>query len=62
MSTLPEQVFPEDIPDAPSDDEALDAYSRTVMHVAETVTPHLAALNMSSALRNGQVRIGSGSA
>ncbi|MCZ9880751.1 S1C family serine protease [Arthrobacter sp. B2a2-09] len=62
MSTLPEQAFPKDIPDAPSDDEALDAYSRTVMHVAETVTPHVAALEMSSARRNGQVRIGSGSA
>jgi serine protease Do len=62
MSTLPEQAFPEDVPDAPSDDEALDAYSRTVMRVAETVTPHVAALEMNSPRRNGQIRIGSGSA
>lgn len=62
MSTLPEQAFPEDVPDAPSDDEALDAYSRTVMRVAETVTPHVAALEMNSLRRNGQIRIGSGSA
>lgn len=27
-----------------SDDDALDAYSATVMRVAETVTPHVAAL------------------
>ncbi|MEZ2392047.1 S1C family serine protease [bacterium RCC_150] len=60
MSTSPEQAFPEENPDAPSE-EILDAYSRTVMHVAETVTPHVAALEMRSARRNGQVRVGSGS-
>lgn len=45
-----------------SDVDALDSYSQTVMRVAATVTPHVAALEMSAARRNGRVRVGAGSA
>jgi S1-C subfamily serine protease len=44
------------------DDGALDAYSATVMRVAETVTPHVAAIEMTSNRRNGRFRVGAGSA
>lgn len=43
-------------------DEALDAYSETVMRVASTVTPHVAAIEMSGNRRNGRFRVGAGSA
>ncbi|MFW0774627.1 S1C family serine protease [Paenarthrobacter nitroguajacolicus] len=45
-----------------SDDEALDAYSQIVIRVAESVTPHVAAIEMMSTDRRGRVRGGSGSA
>jgi serine protease Do len=45
-----------------SDVDALDSYSKTVMRVAATVTPHVAALEMSASHRNGRVRVGAGSA
>ncbi|MFN3925375.1 MAG: S1C family serine protease, partial [Pseudarthrobacter sp.] len=44
------------------DDDALDSYSRTVMRVAEMVTPYVAAIEMTSARRNGRFRVGAGSA
>lgn len=44
------------------DDEALDAYSRTVMRVAAAVTPHVAAIEMTAPRRNGRMRVGAGSA
>lgn len=44
------------------DDDALDSYSRTVMRVAEMVTPYVAAIEMTSAHRNGRFRVGAGSA
>jgi len=57
MSMEPE--FEQQLPD---EDEALDAYSRLVIRVAESVTPHVAAIEMTSTGRRGQVRVGSGSA
>lgn len=44
------------------DDDPLDSYSETVMRVAETVTPHVAAVEMTSTRRNGRFRVGAGSA
>ncbi|WP_457974342.1 S1C family serine protease [Arthrobacter sp. D1-17] len=53
-------------PAQPSDpdrgDDALDAYSETVMRVASTVTPHVAAIEMTGNRRNGRFRVGAGSA
>ena len=50
-------------PDSPaSDDGPLDSYSETVMRVAETVTPHVAAIEMTGNRRNGRFRMGAGSA
>lgn len=46
---------------APTDD-ALDAYSRIVTHVAATVTKQVAAIEMSSTSSRGLVRRGAGSA
>ena len=46
----------------PDNDDVLDAYSQTVMRVAAAVTPHVAAIEMSAARRNGRVRVGAGSA
>jgi serine protease Do len=43
-------------------DDPLDSYSRTVIRVAETITPHVAAIEMSATRRNGQIRVGAGSA
>ncbi|MCG2622195.1 trypsin-like peptidase domain-containing protein [Arthrobacter sp. I2-34] len=58
MNTLPEaQPAPDRYAENP-----LDAYSRTVIRVAETVTPHVAAIEVTATRRNGQVRIGGGSA
>lgn len=64
MSTEPEFDIPDEEPGTQQDrdDDALDAYSRIVIRVAESVTPHVAAIEMTSARRNGQLRIGSGSA
>ncbi|BCW46133.1 trypsin-like peptidase domain-containing protein [Arthrobacter sp. StoSoilB5] len=66
MSTEPEfdipDVGPEQESDAREDGDALDAYSQIVIRVADSVTPHVAAIEMTSARRNGQLRVGSGSA
>ncbi|XAS70782.1 trypsin-like peptidase domain-containing protein [Micrococcaceae bacterium Sec5.1] len=67
MSTEPEFEIPDDGRDSepPTEqdgDAALDAYSQIVIRVAESVTPHVAAIEMTSARRNGQLRVGSGSA
>ncbi|MFJ4168538.1 S1C family serine protease [Paenarthrobacter sp. NPDC089714] len=59
MGTEPEELFPEEQQD---DDRILDAYSETVVRVADTVTPHVAAIEMTSKSRTGRVRMGSGSA
>ncbi|WP_347107850.1 trypsin-like peptidase domain-containing protein [Paenarthrobacter sp. S56] len=61
MSTGPELAFPEDGMQQ-DDEEVLDTYSQTVIRVADSVTPHVAAIEMTSARRNGQLRVGSGSA
>ncbi|BAS09769.1 serine endoprotease DegS [Arthrobacter sp. Hiyo4] len=47
---------------AAADDGPLDSYSETVMRVAETVTPHVAAIEMTGNRRNGRFRMGAGSA
>ncbi|MFK0038882.1 S1C family serine protease [Paenarthrobacter sp. NPDC090517] len=47
---------------ASDDDGALDAYSQIVIRVAESVTPHVAAIEMTSTDRRGRVHGGSGSA
>ncbi len=57
MSTAPAQSSGPD-----RGEEALDAYSETVMRVASTVTPHVAAIEMTGNRRNGRFRIGAGSA
>jgi S1-C subfamily serine protease len=47
----------------PVDDGAvLDLYSETVIRVARTVTPHVAAIEMTGNRRNGRFRVGAGSA
>ncbi|MFC9352229.1 S1C family serine protease [Arthrobacter sp. NPDC057013] len=46
----------------PVDDAALDSYSETVIRVAKTVTPHVAAIEMTGNRRNGRFRVGAGSA
>lgn len=45
-----------------SDDGPLDSYSETVMRVAQTVTPHVAAIEMTGNAHNGRFRFGAGSA
>lgn len=54
------------IPDSPAGsreaEDPLDTYSQTVIRVAETVTPHVAAIEMTGSGRNGPFRIGAGSA
>ena len=44
------------------DGAALDSYSETVIRVARTVTPHVAAIEMTGNRRNGRFRVGAGSA
>lgn len=44
------------------DGAALDSYSETVIRVAKTVTPHVAAIEMTGNRRNGRFRVGAGSA
>jgi len=46
----------------PSEEEALDAYSRAVTWVAERLTPSVASLRVMRRSRSGQVPIGAGSA
>lgn len=57
MSTAPATA-----PGPDRDDEALDSYSETVIRVARTVTPHVAAIEMTGNRRNGRFRVGAGSA
>ena len=47
---------------APAEAEALDAYSRTVVSVAERLTPSVASLRVMRRTRGGQVPAGAGSA
>lgn len=47
---------------APTDEEALDAYSRAVIAVAERLTPSVANLRVSRRVRGGRVLDGGGSA
>jgi S1-C subfamily serine protease len=47
---------------APAEAEALDAYSRTVVSVAERLTPSVASLRVMRRARGGQVPAGAGSA
>ena len=49
-------------PDPVDDGAALDSYSKTVIRVAKTVTPHVAAIEMTGNRRNGRFRVGAGSA
>src|SRR5436305_12233615 len=58
MSTITHQ--PE--PDTPSESEALDAYSRVVIEVAERLAPSVANLRVMRRSRAGQVPAGAGSA
>ncbi|MET3933381.1 trypsin-like peptidase domain-containing protein [Arthrobacter sp. OAP107] len=44
------------------DGAALDSYSETVIRVARSVTPHVAAIEMTGNRRNGRFRVGAGSA
>jgi S1-C subfamily serine protease len=55
----PEQ--PGSLPDAPSDDEALDAYSRAVTGVAERLAPSVGSLRVSHRVRGGRRLDGAGS-
>jgi serine protease Do len=57
MSTAPASSS-----DPVGDDGALDAYSETVIRVAQTVMPHVAAIEMTGNRRNGRFRVGAGSA
>ena len=47
---------------APTETEALDAYSRTVIAVAESLTPSVANLRVTRRARGGRYPAGSGSA
>lgn len=55
-------IEPDFAMEEPDEGQALDDYSRVVIRVAESVTPHVAAIEMMSTGRRGQVRVGSGSA
>ena len=57
----PAELFP-DTGDEQSDREALDAYSRTVVAVAERLAPSVANLRVTRQARGGRVPIGGGSA
>ena len=57
----PAELFP-DTGDEQSDREALDAYSRTVVAVAERLAPSVANLRVTRQARRGRVPIGGGSA
>ncbi|QCB97798.1 PDZ domain-containing protein [Arthrobacter sp. PAMC25564] len=50
------------VPGSDASDDPLDSYSATVIRVAETVTPHVAAIEMTGSGRNGRSRAGAGSA
>jgi serine protease Do len=55
-------TFINSIFDTPDDDEALDAYSRAVINVAEKLTPSVANLRVSRRVRGGRRLDGGGSA
>lgn len=57
MATAIDQV-----PGPNASEDPLDSYSATVIRVAETVTPHVAAIEMTGNGRNGRFRAGAGSA
>jgi S1-C subfamily serine protease len=59
MSTITRDPEP---PDAPTESEALDAYSRVVVEVAERLAPSVANLRVMRRTRGGQVPSGAGSA
>ncbi|MFJ4207209.1 S1C family serine protease [Paenarthrobacter sp. NPDC089675] len=61
MSIGPEPAFPDEGMQQ-DDEEVLDTYSQTVIRVADSVTQHVAAIEMTSTGRNGRLRVGSGSA
>jgi S1-C subfamily serine protease len=52
---------PVDAPDGPTDEEALDAYSRAVSSVAERLAPSVASLRVTRRTRRGRVQAGAGS-
>jgi serine protease Do len=54
---VPDAAYPES-----SSDDALDSYSRTVIRVAETVTPHVAAVEMTASRGGLRSPVGAGSA
>jgi serine protease Do len=49
-------------PGPEASEDPLDSYSATVVRVAETVTPHVAAIEMTGYGRGGRFRVGAGSA
>jgi serine protease Do len=59
---MAELTFIESTFDAPDDDEALDAYSRSVIAVAERLTPSVANLRVSRRVQGGRRLAGGGSA
>src|ERR1700756_2684755 len=59
MSTITRDPEP---PDAATESEALDAYSRVVVEVAERLAPSVANLRVMRRARGGQVPAGAGSA
>ena len=60
--TVAELTFINSIFDTPDEDEALDAYSRAVIDVAEKLTPSVANLRVSRRVRGGRRLDGGGSA
>jgi S1-C subfamily serine protease len=58
----PSALAPQPPPLAPSEAEALDAYSRAVVAVAERVGPSVASLRVMRRVRGGQMPSGAGSA
>ncbi|MDX6642977.1 MAG: hypothetical protein QOD76_939 [Solirubrobacteraceae bacterium] len=61
MSASTEIPFDPRAVDAATEDEALDAYSRTVVSVAEKVSPSVANLRITRRTRGGQMPSGAGS-
>ncbi len=54
-------AFDVPVDDPPSDEEALDAYSRAVSGVAERLSPSVASLRVQRRGRRGRVQVGAGS-
>src|SRR5688572_22649763 len=57
----PVSAFDVPVDDAPTDEEALDAYSRAVSGVAERLSPSVASLRVRRRTRRGRVEAGAGS-